>query len=61
MRVLEHWEAWELCFDDWGMFRYDFGGFGVLETRLGMAQGGAPRPFFEEAGGAFTLAGLRGP
>ena len=45
-----HGEAWELCFDDWGMFRYDFGGFGVLKTRLGMAQGWGPRPKFEEAG-----------
>ena len=39
-----HGEAWELCFDDQGMFRDDFGGFEVLEMWLGMAQGGEPRP-----------------
>ena len=48
-----HGEAWELCFDDWGMFRYDFGGFGVLETCFGMAQSWGSQPCLEEASGAF--------
>ena len=68
LRVLEHWEAWELWFDDWGMFRYDFGGFGVLKTRLGMAQGWGPRLFLRAAAlvrrsrcQEIGLAGRRGP